>query len=411
LKREGGTLLDVTELSKTFSGGDGQTVRATDGVSFSVAEGDMFTLLGPSGCGKTTTLRCIAGLERADTGEISIAGHPVFSSARRIDIPVHARDIGMVFQSYAIWPHMTVFDNVAFPLRVSPNRPSRSEIERRVMAGLERVQLADFAGRPATKLSGGQQQRLALSRALVREPQMLLLDEPLSNLDAKLREQMRFELKKLQRDLGITCLYVTHDQFEALALSDRIAVMCDGRIEQIGTPKEIYERPTNQFVANFIGTANFLRGRVVQRPDPDGGDYVIDTEIGEIRCRAGRAGKGTDNVIVAIRPEHVLAGAGLRHGADNVFTAEVLNWVYLGESNDIEARIGDVPLRIKSGTEQDPSVMQRVPVHLPPHHCVVLPDTGGDEAADDQPVGQPGPTSSFTNPTRQAADPDRRTTT
>ena len=403
-------MLDVANLSKTFAGGEGSAVRATDAVSFSVRDGDLFTLLGPSGCGKTTTLRCIAGLERAESGEIRIADQPVFSSDRRLDVPVHARDIGMVFQSYAIWPHMSVFDNVAFPLRVSPGRPSRKDIERRVMAGLERVQLGEYARRDSTKLSGGQQQRLALARALVREPKMLLLDEPLSNLDAKLREQMRFELKKLQRDLGITCLYVTHDQFEALALSDQIAVMCNGRVEQIGTPREIYERPANQFVANFIGTANFLRGRVVRRPGPEGEDYIIETRIGEVHCLAGRVDANIDNVVVAIRPEHVLVGSGRPQDGENVFTAEIVNWVYLGESNDIEARIGDVPLRIKGGTEQDPSLMARLRVCLPSHHCVVLPETAGDGSHTGGDGRGSGRVTSFSNSAEEPAGLESRTT-
>ena len=238
-------MLEVSDLQKFFEGHDGQQVRAVDGVSISVEEGHMFTLLGPSGCGKTTMLRCIAGLERAHGGEISIGESSVFSHRRRINMPVHERDIGMVFQSYAIWPHMNVFRNVAFPLTVARKRPRAPEIERRVMEALKLVQLDQLAGRDSTKLSGGQQQRLALARALVRNPKLLLLDEPLSNLDAKLREQMRFELRRLQRELGVTTLYVTHDQFEALALSDQIAVMRDGHIEQLGTPREIYEsRPT-----------------------------------------------------------------------------------------------------------------------------------------------------------------------
>ncbi len=374
-------MLDVADLHKTFTGGEGDVVHAADGVGFSVGEGDMFTLLGPSGCGKTTSLRCIAGLERAESGEIRIAEQPVFSSAQRIDVPVHDRDIGMVFQSYAIWPHMSVFDNVAFPLRVSRRRPSRKNIEKRVMAGLERVQLGDYARRDSTKLSGGQQQRLALARALVREPQLLLLDEPLSNLDAKLREQMRFELKKLQRDLGITCLYVTHDQFEALALSDQVAVMRDGRIEQIGTPKEIYERPANKFVANFIGTANFLRGRIVERPTPEDESYTIQTEIGDIRCLAGRVDADVTNVVIAIRPEHVVVGGDQPKESENAFTAKIVNWVYLGESNDIEARIGETPLRIKGGTEQDPSIDAQLSVSFPARHCVVLPDSNNHTTA------------------------------
>src|SRR5438552_9240906 len=217
----------VSDLVKTFADRRDR-VRAVDGVSFQIEEGEFYTLLGPSGCGKTTTLRCIAGLERTDGGQIIVDGKIVSSHSPNVFVPPHKRDIVMVFQSYAIWPHMTVFENVAFPLRVSKQRVPRSEITRRVEAALALVQLEGYGGRMATQLSGGQQQRLALARALVREPKLLLLDEPLSNLDAKLREHMRAELRDIQRRLGVTTIYVTHDQIEALSMSNRIALMEQG---------------------------------------------------------------------------------------------------------------------------------------------------------------------------------------
>src|SRR5690349_4677815 len=249
------------------------------GFSCEIAQGELFTLLGPSGCGKTTTLRSIAGLEMPDQGTITVAGRVLFSSETRTRVPANDRGLGMVFQSYAIWPHMNVFENVAFPLQVLPRakRPGRAEVRRRVERVLAVVKLDHLASRDATALSGGQQQRLALARALVMEPALLQLDEPLSNLDAKLRDDMRFELKRLQRELGITCVYVTHDQVEALAMSNKVAVMRDGKIEQVGHPRAVYERPQSRFVADFIGTSNFLDGVVEAK---EGSAYQVKTADG-----------------------------------------------------------------------------------------------------------------------------------
>src|SRR5438874_3555328 len=281
-------MLEVRNLAKSFSAGKREArgrVLAVDDVSFDVAAGELFTLLGPSGCGKTTTLRSIAGLEVPDDGEISVAGRVFFSSSTRIQLPANERGLGMVFQSYAIWPHMNVQKNVAFPLEVLPRkkRPSRSEIRQRVERALAVVKLDHLASRQATDLSGGQQQRLALARALVMEPPLLLLDEPLSNLDAKLRENMRFELKRLQRELGITGVYVTHDQVEALAMSNRVAVMREGKLEQVGHPRDVYERPQSRFVADFIGTSNFIDG-VVEAVE--GGQFRIKTDDGVLHVAA-----------------------------------------------------------------------------------------------------------------------------
>src|SRR5436189_2370584 len=254
-------------------------VPAVRGVSFDVAPGEQLTLLGPSGCGKTTTLRAIAGLEQPTAGEIRIGGGPVYSSARRVNIPAEKRGLSMVFQSYAIWPHMTVFENVAYGLRV--RRTNAAELAEKVHQALDMVQMRSFAARKAAQLSGGQQQRVALARAFVFQPSVLLFDEPLSNLDAKLRADMRIELRELQHRLGITSVYVTHDLEEALAMSDHIVVMRDGLIAQVGSPNEIYNLPRNAFVADFIGSANLIRGR--NRTDLAIDDVVaLETPAGHI---------------------------------------------------------------------------------------------------------------------------------
>src|SRR6185312_12427087 len=257
-------MIEVKSLTKIYADGDNAGVKAVDGISFTVEEGRFYTLLGPSGCGKTTTLRCIAGLEKANGGEIVVAGKKVYAAGDHTFVPAYRRPIGMVFQSYAIWPHLTVFENVAFPLRVGKQRFSSADIRKKVGSALAQVELGDYEERMATQLSGGQQQRLALARALVREPQVLLLDEPLSNLDAKLRERMRVELRELQRRLRITTVYVTHDQIEALSMSNVIAVMSGGKIVQEGSPREIYLQPKTKFVANFIGSTNQMTGQVTK---------------------------------------------------------------------------------------------------------------------------------------------------
>ena len=301
------TMLSVRGLSKRFSPRNTPQhlpVVAVDGLDLEVPSGAMFTILGPSGCGKTTTLRCLAGLERPDEGEIVVGGRTLVSGAAGVFVPANERGLGMVFQSYAIWPHMNVYQNVAFPLTVVPRRRrlSRTEIEARVDRVLEMVQLGALKSRDATALSGGQQQRLALARALVLEPTVLLLDEPLSNLDAKLREEMRFELQQLQRELGITTIYVTHDQVEALAISSHVAVMNQGRIEQVGTAREIYEHPVSRFVASFIGASNFLDG-IVQ--STFAGGYVVKTSGGTVRVLSGAIHAPAAAVTVAVRPEEI----------------------------------------------------------------------------------------------------------
>ncbi len=364
-------MLYVTNLQKQFAGHDNQIVKAVDNVNFTIEKGRLFTLLGPSGCGKTTTLRCIAGLERANGGEIAVGERVLFSQDKRINVPVHDRKIGMVFQSYAIWPHMLVFDNAAFPLQVARPRPPKAEIERRTQAALDLVQLGHLAGREATKLSGGQQQRLALARALVQEPDILLLDEPLSNLDAKLREQMRFELKRLQRELGITSLYVTHDQAEALALSNQIAVMRDGVVQQIGTPRQIYEEPANKFVADFIGSTNFLSG-TIEGKSSSGEGYMVKTDQGMLKCDAGQVEAGAKDVIVSIRPEYITVSETRPDGDVNVLQGEVSNWVYLGEMTDVDLMIEGKVFRVRTHPDLAIERNMKLWVQMPPHRCVVL---------------------------------------
>jgi ABC-type Fe3+/spermidine/putrescine transport system ATPase subunit len=262
--------IEVTDLVVRY--GD---VTAVDNISFAIAPGELVTLLGPSGCGKTTTLRSVAGLETPTGGSIRLNGDIVYSERR--NVPAEKRGVSMVFQSYAIWPHMTVFDNVAYGLRV--RKLPQAEVRQNVARVLDLVQMQDFASRPASKLSGGQQQRVAVARAIAFSPSVLLFDEPLSNLDAKLRAEMRVELRELQRRLDITSLYVTHDQEEALAISDRVIVMNDGQIEQIGSPEEIYNRPISRFVADFVGSANLING-TVRGPSGKNRTLMFDAEGG-----------------------------------------------------------------------------------------------------------------------------------
>ncbi|MCQ8781888.1 ABC transporter ATP-binding protein [Mangrovibrevibacter kandeliae] len=326
-------MLTLQNLTKVYPARPGEFAGGIREANIDLASGTFFTLLGPSGCGKTTTLRCIAGLETPDSGRIIVGGTPLYDREAGIDIPLHRRNIGMVFQSYAIWPHMTVFDNVAFPLRVSKERRySGAEIKAAVGEALEIVGLASYARRSATQLSGGQQQRVALARAVVHRPKLLLLDEPLSNLDAALREEMRLELKRLQRELGITAVYVTHDQSEALAMSDVIAVIAKGRMVQVGAPRDIYFSPVNEFVAGFVGHTNILRGRV--SGEGAGPCRPVSLEGGgEIRCRALN-GVGPD-VAVSIRPEDITlqdgaASTGAGDGAHNVLNGKVTAASFLG---------------------------------------------------------------------------------
>ena len=324
-------MLSVTDLRITYRGIQG-AVEALSGVSFEVAEGEFFTLLGPSGSGKTSTLRCIAGLETPDSGSITARGTVLYSSERRVNLPAFRRGFGMVFQSYAIWPHMTVFDNVAFPLKHGVRKVGRAEVRPRVMRALGLVQLEELAERPAPYLSGGQQQRVALARALALEPTVLLLDEPLSNLDAKLREEMRHELKALVRRLGITTLYVTHDQIEALSMSDRVALMHQGRIEQLGRPRDVYQAPSSGFAARFLGKTNVLEGTLT----PDG----VRTKWGTLRAAAVEWAAPGDAVGFGFRPESVALSTLPPSGGANVIRGTVAGHSFNGDAVEYQIDLG-----------------------------------------------------------------------
>jgi iron(III) transport system ATP-binding protein len=368
-------VLKIEELTKTFPGAKkepNKRVRAVDNISLEVREGQLYTLLGPSGCGKTTTLRCVAGLESPDEGEISIRDRVLFSSKKGIKLRANERGIGMVFQSYAIWPHMNVFENVAFPLRVADRnkRSSKKEIKERVERVLSVVRLDELADRQATDLSGGQQQRLALARALVMEPPLLLLDEPLSNLDAKLREDMRFELKRLQREFGITAVYVTHDQIEALAMSNVIAVMNDGTIQQIGKPREIYEQPMSRFVADFIGTSNFIEGVSESR---EAGGHTVSTSEGTLRVNSNVDFPAGTRVIVAVRPEHLKLDSTAPHETGpNRWMGKIEVRAFLGESVDHVVAVGKLKIRARCNPTQSIPPETEVTLTLPPEACSLI---------------------------------------
>jgi iron(III) transport system ATP-binding protein len=347
-------------------------VYAVRGISLTVEPGLFYTLLGPSGCGKTTTLRCVAGLETAQDGEILIGDEPVFSSSKKISIPPYRRDIGMVFQSYASWPHMTVFENVAFPLQEMGRRYSKREIREKVEKALALVQLDSLEDRPAPFLSGGQQQRLALARALVKEPRVLLLDEPLSNLDAKLREETRIEMRELVKRLGITTLYVTHDQLEALTMSDTVAVMNEGCIVQEGPPIEIYQSPKERFVANFIGLANFLEGKVKSTTQDGGQMGEVETASGSLRCLLPDGVAMGETVALIVRPEDVNLASGSLSADDNVLTGKVEAVIFMGDTLECRVCIGDHSLKMKLHPSSTVAPGATVRLCIPSQCCRVL---------------------------------------
>ena len=360
----------IKNLSKTFTTSRG-LVGAVQEVNLEIGRGEFFSLLGPSGCGKTTTIRCLAGLENPDDGEIWLGEEVVFSRARNRMLPVHQRKIGMVFQSYAIWPHMNVFENVAFPLRYGMGRGlSAREIGERVEKAFALVQLEGFESRSATQLSGGQQQRVALARSLVREPEVVLLDEPLSNLDAKLRAEMRLELRHLLKKAGATAVYVTHDQAEAFAVSDRIGVMMEGRLIQVGVPREIYLRPRERFIAEFVGRINFLEGEVVEG---GGGKKVVRTGIGAVECPGLEGLVVGEKVRLGIRAESIKVEEGGEGGGVNSFVGVVRSAVFLGEYIDCEVEVEGQMFSVKVPPELEVAVGRQVRVLLPYASWVVLP--------------------------------------
>ena len=341
-------MLTVRGLTKIYINRYDTLAGGVRDIEFSLPPGTFFTLLGPSGCGKTTTLRCVAGLERPDTGFIALEDRVLFDGARNIAVPMNQRGIGMVFQSYAIWPHMTVFENIAFPLRVSKQRRyNREEIRTLVDQALATVGLAGYGDRPATRLSGGQQQRVALARAIVHRPQLLLLDEPLSNLDASLREEMRAELRRLQQQIGITAIYVTHDQAEALAMSDLVAVMDRGRIVQLDEPRAIYFRPANEFVASFIGAANLLSGTTASTITAGGIGALRLDDGTEIKCLFPNGSAAGQSATVSIRPESIaIAPATAAANGANALRGSVIAASFLGGTVRYDIRVGERTLRV-----------------------------------------------------------------
>ncbi|MDX1483446.1 MAG: ABC transporter ATP-binding protein [Alphaproteobacteria bacterium] len=362
------SIIQVCGLSKQFG-----AVTALDGVSFSIVKGEVFTLLGPSGCGKSTTLRIIAGLEDASGGEVTLNGRVIFSAENRVNLPPEKRNMGMVFQSYAIWPHMTVAENVAYPLKL--RHLPRAEIRARVTEALRLVGLEAQADRDAPKLSGGQQQRVALARALVYEPEILLLDEPLSNLDVKLREQMRLEIKVLQERLGLTIIYVTHDQAEALSLSDRIAVMCQGRIEQDGSPDALYNKPRTEFVRDFLGKTVTLPGRI-GAVNGRRARIVLDNGAGQLACSPvdGVPLPSPDSKVrVAIRPERITLSE-TPQGGENRLSGRIETVLYQGDRTECTVRVGGDIITIYGPPEARAMRNRDVELFLAPEALTIWPN-------------------------------------
>ena len=364
-------MITVKNLTKKFETRTEQ-VTAVDDIEFTVETGEMVTLLGPSGCGKTTTLRCVAGLERPNDGTIVIGDLPVVDVANQGFMPPHLRNLGMVFQSYAIWPHMSVYENVAYALE--GKRLPRAEIRKRAMEAIDLVQLTGFGDRPAPRLSGGQQQRVAIARALAGSPHALLFDEPLSNLDAKLRGEMRTEIRRLQQQVGLTSIYVTHDQSEALAISDWIIVMRNGRIIERGRPTEIYRAPKQLFTAHFIGNTNLIPGKVTGR-DGATGTVSMDTAHGPMRgldpngdLREGEA------VRLSIRPEdmHGLTDTGTAQ--ENTISGRVVVATFQGSSVEAELACGRETIQCQFGRDAELAVGTEVRLGFSSEAATILRD-------------------------------------
>jgi iron(III) transport system ATP-binding protein len=415
--------LRVVDLVKQFQREKGGRVNAVDGISLDIERGTMVTVLGPSGCGKTTLLRCIAGLEVPTGGEVWSGDRLLSSGAKGLIIPPERRGFGMMFQSYAVWPHMSVFENVAYSLRIK--RRPKEEIERRVSQILDVVGIAHLRNEYSTRLSGGQQQRIALARCLVNDPDVILFDEPLSNVDAKVREELRVELLAMQRRIGFAGVYVTHDQEEAMAISDRIVVMNEGKAVQVGPPREVYRRPTSRFVASFVGVVNLWPGRL----GPSNGTLrTVTTDLGPVRVTAANvpvdtAGEGAE-VVLMTRPEGltVHADGDVPEDLSNVWPGTLRAEMFRGAHTDLLVEVGDHIVRARAGDDSQLTVGGAVRVVVAPQRIRVLaggtnvvdsPDAeanaraieealknavaggdGGDPAAADDPAPSPPPASS-----------------
>jgi len=355
----------IEKLIKRF--GD---VEAIAGVDIHIPEGKIVTLLGPSGCGKTTTLRCLAGFENANEGKIWIGEQLIFDSRQNINLSPQKRDMGMVFQSYAVWPHMSVFENIAFPLRI--RKVSRGEIKEKVMRAMNMVGIEELKDRLPSEISGGQQQRVAFARAIVYEPAVLLLDEPLSNLDAKLREQMRFEILELQRKIGITTVYVTHDQEEAMVLSDEVLVMDFGKVIQRGDPEAIYFDPSNEFVADFIGKINFLSGTISQLEESASvvgiEEEGFQSEIHSTRTNYSEGQK----VLASIRPENIQIHTSKPDQETNTWPAKLMRKNFLGGLFDMVVGVESKELRARTPFKVEAKSGSEVFIHVPPKDVLLI---------------------------------------
>lgn len=357
-------IISIRGLEKIYPSSHGP-VHAVRKIDLDVAENEFVVLLGPSGCGKTTTLRCVAGLERPDSGTIKIAGEMVNSVEAGDFVPPERRNIGMVFQSYAVWPHLNVYQNVALPLTDGRRRLPKDQIRDRVMECLRLVRLDGLENRPVTDLSGGQQQRVALARAVVTQPMVLLMDEPLSNLDARLREEMRLELKKIANSIGVTTLYVTHDQAEALSLGDKICVMNEGEIQQVGSPEAVYSRPPNRFVAEFVGEMNFIPGKVT-------GPGKVDSPLGEVSCEVPPECQAGSAVTLAVRPHHLNLAQAPDQGSQPA-QGTILSKTYLGDAILFEVEMPDLTLLVRLPGEAGFAAGQRVSIVPPTDHWHIYP--------------------------------------
>ena len=354
--------IHITGLTKTFG-----TSRALNEVSFSIADKELFTLLGPSGCGKSTTLMSIAGFQHPEAGKIVCGDTTYFDAAARVALPAEHRNLGIVFQSYAIWPHMTVFDNVAFPLRV--RKTPRPEIRTTVAQTLDLLEISTLAQRYPHELSGGQQQRVALARAIVYSPTVLLLDEPFSNLDAKLRERARIWLKDLQHSLGLTTVFVTHDQDEALSMSDRILVMNEGHVLQIGSPQDIYTAPKHRFVAGFVGQCNLYTGHRTQDLGSSAQLSIPGAPTPLTLPRRRTTATATDEVTVAIRPEAISLLPAAAPRGDNLWNADIDSVEYLGDHYLYRLRAGTHEVLVASQQHLHPGP---ITAHIPADAIIVV---------------------------------------